>query len=290
MTSGLFAPGLYVAATPIGHLADISERVRLALEHCDQLYAEDTRRAQQLLAGLQISRPRSSIHSLHSHNEAAVKQAVIAAIREGQSVTLISDAGTPAISDPGHEVVDAAWQAGLLVSPLPGASAVMAALSVCGFARWPISFWGFIPAKPAARKAWLEKIKAHGGLAVLFEAPHRAQDSLAACAEIFGLQTEMLYARELTKAHETLFRGPIANVQSQIQSLAEKDPGSIKGEMAWVVDLGEKIEVAASEADLQKWAAALATEMPTASAAKCLAKMLNVSREQAYAALLKVIR
>jgi 16S rRNA (cytidine1402-2'-O)-methyltransferase len=290
MKSGLFAPGLYVAATPIGHLADISERVRLALAHCDQLYAEDTRRAQQLLAALQISRPKSSIYSLHSHNESAAKDKVLDAIRMGLSVVLISDAGTPAISDPGYEVVDAAWRAGHVVSPLPGASAVMAALSVCGFARWPMSFWGFIPAKPSARKAWLEKIKLHAGLAVLFEAPHRAQVSLADCAQIFGPQTPMLYARELTKSHETLLRGPIEDVQSQIQALTQKDPGAVKGEMAWVFDLGERVEVAANEADLQRWAAALAREMPTASAAKCLARMLGVGREQAYAALLKEIK
>ncbi len=290
MTSRLFAPGLYVAATPIGHLADVSERVRQALAHCDQLYAEDTRRAQQLLAALQISRPKSSIHSLHSHNEASAKARVLAAIASGLSVVLISDAGTPAISDPGHELVEAAWQQGHTVSPLPGASAVIAALSVCGFARWPMSFWGFIPAKPSARKTWLEKIKRHAGLAVLFEAPHRAQASLADCAQIFGPQTPMLYARELTKSHETLLRGPIENVQSQIQTRVEKDPGAAKGEMAWVFDLGESVEVAPQQADLQRWAAALAKEMPTASAAKCLARVLGVRREQAYAALLKEIK
>ncbi len=290
MTSALFAPGLYVAATPIGHLADISERARLALAYCDQLYAEDTRRAQQLLAALQISRPKTSIHSLHSHNEAGVKKKLVEAICKGQSVVLISDAGTPAISDPGYEVVDAVWRAGQAVSPLPGASAVIASLSVCGFARWPMSFWGFIPAKPSARKDWLEKIKRHAGLAVVFEAPHRAQASLADCGQIFGLHTPMLYAREITKSHETLFRGPIENVQAQIAALAEKDPGSAKGEMAWVFDLGERVEALQSQADLHKWAAALAKEMPAASAAKCLSRMLGVSREEAYAALLREIK
>lgn len=290
MTSPLFSPGLYVAATPIGHLADITERVRQALTHCDHLYAEDTRRAQQLLAALQISRPKASIHSLHSHNEAAIKETVVETIGKGQSIVLISDAGTPAISDPGYEVVAAAWQAGCAVTPLPGPSAVIAALSVCGFARWPMSFWGFVPSKPSARRDWLGKIKQQGGLAVLFEAPHRAQDSLADCGEIFGLQTRMLYAREITKSHETLFRGPIENVQAQIAALVEQDPGSAKGEMAWVFDLGDKTQAPKNEADLQKWAAALAKEMPASSAAKCLAKMLGVSREEAYAALVREIK
>jgi 16S rRNA (cytidine1402-2'-O)-methyltransferase len=290
MTSRLIAPALYVAATPIGHLADVTDRVRDALECCDLLYAEDTRRAQQLLAGLQISRSKSTIQSLHAHNEAAVTGHVLEALAKGLSVVLISDAGTPAISDPGHEVVNAAWQAGYTVSPLPGASAVMAAVSVSGFARWPVSFWGFIPAKPSARRTWLAKIKQHGGLAVVFEAPHRAQDSLNDCALAFGPQTPMLYARELTKSHETLLRGSIAIVQEQILALKEKDPGSVKGEMAWVFDLGDQPEHCADDAALQQWAAALATEMPASNAAKCLAKMLGVSREKAYAALLREIK
>ena len=290
MTSRLFAPGLYVAATPIGHLDDVTDRVRQALEDCDLLYAEDTRRALQLLAGLNISRPRSSIHSLHAHNEAAAAARVLQAVSNGQSVVLISDAGTPAVSDPGHVLVDAAWRAGIAVCPLPGASAVMAAISVSGFARWPMSFWGFIPAKPSARRAWLDEIKAHGGLAVLFEAPHRAGPSLAECAQAFGPDTPMLFCRELTKSHETLLRGSIAEVQLQIQALAEKDPGSAKGEMAWVFDLGDQAKACASEAELQRWAGALAREMPASNAAKCLAKMLGVSREQAYAALLRATK
>lgn len=290
MTSRLFPPGLYVAATPIGHLADITDRVRQALAHCDLLYAEDTRRAQQLLAGLQISRPRNTVHCLHQHNESAVSAQVLNAIANQQSVVLISDAGTPAISDPGSEVVEAAWQAGYLVSPLPGASAVMAALSVCGFARWPISFWGFSPAKALARKAWLEKISQHGGLAVLFESPHRALAALQDCAEVFGPQTAMVHARELTKSHETIFRGAIAEVQKKILALQEKDPGASKGELVWVFDLGDKPVASASDAQLQEWAAALAKEMPAASAAKCLAKMLGVSREAAYAAVLREIK
>jgi 16S rRNA (cytidine1402-2'-O)-methyltransferase len=290
MTSPLFAPGLYVAATPIGHLGDVTHRVCQALAHCDLLYAEDTRRAQQLLAGLQVSRAKSTLRSLHAHNERAEAAGILEEIAQGKSVLLISDAGTPAISDPGHGVVAAAWQAGLPVSPLPGASAVMAAVSVCGFARWPVSFWGFAPAKGQSRKTWLAKVKRHGGLAVLFEAPHRAQESLQDCADIFGPSTQMLYARELTKSHETLLRGSIGQVQEQISALKEKDPGSGKGEMAWVFDLEETTERSESEATLQQWAAALAKEMPASNAAKCLAKMLGVSRETAYAALLREIK
>ncbi|MFZ9480288.1 MAG: 16S rRNA (cytidine(1402)-2'-O)-methyltransferase, partial [Burkholderiaceae bacterium] len=127
-----FPAGLYVAATPIGHLDDVSQRVREALTCCDRIYAEDTRRTQTLLHALGISRDRSVLHALHEHNEYTVRDEVIAAIEHGASVLIVSDAGTPAISDPGVLVVDAAWTHGVPISPLPGPTAVITALSVCG--------------------------------------------------------------------------------------------------------------------------------------------------------------
>ena len=198
MSNISFPAGLYVAATPLGHLADITERVREALIHCDLIFAEDTRRTQTLLQALSIQRPRSSIASLHEHNESEVKDRVLEAVRQGQSVLLVSDAGTPAIADPGFQVVNAAWLAGCRVTPLPGPSAVITALSVSGFARWPMTFWGFAPAKQSARLEWLRKIQHVGGLAVIFETPHRAVDSMADCAAVFGQSTPMLFGRELT--------------------------------------------------------------------------------------------
>ena len=287
MSTTSFPPGLYVAATPLGHLGDITQRVRDGLAHCDWIYAEDTRRAQMLLSASGIGRNKNSIRALHDHNEAIVKDQVITAIAAGQSVLLISDAGTPAISDPGYAVVDAAWQAKISVCPLPGPSAVIAALSVCGFARWPMSFWGFTPVKSAARQAWLDNIRKAGGLAVIFEAPHRALDALADCATVFGPDTPMLFGRELTKQHETLIRGPIKEIQFKINAMREHDPGSAKGEMVWVFDLGDKPPTSASQDQLEAWAATLASEMPASSAAKCLVKMLGVSRDAAYQAVLK---
>lgn len=286
MSQHSFPPGLYVAATPLGHLGDITQRVREALSACSLVYAEDTRRAQMLISALGIARSKSSIRTLHDHNEAAIKEDVIAEIQAGQSILLISDAGTPAISDPGYAVVDAAWKAGLHVCPLPGPSAVITALSICGFARWPMSFWGFAPAKQAARQSWLQHIKTTGGLAVIFEAPHRAVESLADCREIFGADTQMLFGRELTKQHETLFRGTIDEVQAAIAKQRASDAGSVKGEMVWVFDFGSQPVVAPGAKQLQEWAAALAPEMPASNAAKCLVKMLGVPRDQAYEAVL----
>ncbi|MBU3724771.1 MAG: 16S rRNA (cytidine(1402)-2'-O)-methyltransferase [Burkholderiaceae bacterium] len=281
------APGLYVAATPLGHLADITDRVRQGLAQCDLLFAEDTRRAQSLLSALGIHRPKSSIRALHGHNEKEVIDDVLEALGQQQSVMLISDAGTPGISDPGSFLVNAAWQAGAHVTPLPGPSAVITALSVSGFVRWPMSFWGFAPAKPGPRRQWLASIHAARGIAVMFEAPHRAKDCLTDCAEIFGADTPMLFGREISKQHETLIRGSIHEVQTSIEALQQQDPGAAKGEMVWVFDLGDQPKVSMDVAQVGRWAELLIHEMSAATAAKCLMKMAGISRDEAYQAVLK---
>jgi len=290
MTPALFRPGLYVAATPIGHLADITERVRQGLTLCDQLYAEDTRRARMLLSGLGLHRAAKTIHALHEHNELEMADRVLAHLNDQQSVLLISDAGTPAISDPGARVVDAAWQAGFPVTPLPGPSALTAALSVSGFSRWPTVFWGFGPTKTKSRRQWLERIRQTGGLAVVFEAPHRAKAALEDCAAVFGPATPMLFGRELTKQFETLIRGTIKEVQEAVAQQKDLDAASAKGEMVWVFDLGDPVAIeptAANDQQLYAWARILADEMPAAQAAKCLSAMLGISRQTAYQAVLK---
>lgn len=287
MVSEEFPPALYVAATPIGHLSDITERVRRALAQCDVICSEDTRRAAALLSALGITRPRQTIHAVHQHNEAESAAHVADTIRSGKSVLLITDAGTPAISDPGHRVVDAVWAAGLRVSPLPGPSALTAAVSISGFARWPVSFWGFPPNKTSVRQQWLGNIREAGGLAVLYEAPHRAGESLADCAEIFGAQTPMLFAREMTKQFETVFRGSIREVMKHIADHLHEDPSSAKGEMVWVFDLGNADDrPGPREERLSEWAQALSGELPDSHAARLLVKMLKVSRDDAYGAML----
>lgn len=289
MAQGTFPAGLYVAATPLGHLSDITQRVKDALTDCDLIYAEDTRRTQALLAAFGISRQRSSLRSLHAHNEAALCDEIVAELAKGASVVVVTDAGTPAISDPGFLVVKAASSAGFKVSPLPGPSAITAALSVSGFARWPMSFWGFVPAKASARSAWLGEIKSAAGIAVMFEAPHRAAESLADCAAAFGADTPMVFCRELTKQHETIFHGSIQEVQRKIAQQQAQDPGASKGEMVWVFDLGEAKKAMPDHVDdalLDRYARTLAAEMPAAAAAKCLAKLLGIGRDAAYQAVL----
>jgi 16S rRNA (cytidine1402-2'-O)-methyltransferase len=152
-----------------------------------------------------------------------------------------------------------------------------------------MSFWGFAPAKASARIGWLSQIKAAGGLAVIFEAPHRATASLNDCADIFGAETPMLYCREMTKQHETIFRGSISEIQQSVAEHQANDPGAAKGEMVWVFDLGEALPITPADVDgelLDRYARVLAAEMPAAAAAKCLSRMLDVSRDAAYQAVL----
>jgi 16S rRNA (cytidine1402-2'-O)-methyltransferase len=286
MQRSSFPPGLYVAATPIGHLSDISERVRQALTECDLLYAEDTRRAQALLTALGLHRPKSSIRALHGHNEKAALHTALRELGAEKSIVLISDAGTPAISDPGSFLVRAAWESGMRVVALPGPSAVISALSISGFVRWPMSFWGFAPTKAGARRSWLSQILEVRGIAVIFEAPHRAASCLADCAAVFGPETPMLHAREMTKQFETLLRGTIAEVAVQLEALQQQDPGASKGELVWVFDLGDRPPQSQGEAPLKEWAKILCDEMTPARAAKCLMKLAHVSRELAYQAVL----
>ena len=286
MRQSSFAPGLYVAATPLGHLSDITERVRQALADCDFLYAEDTRRAQALLSALGIHRHRQSIRAMHGHNEKEVLEKLLDELGTSRSAILISDAGTPAISDPGSFLVQAAWQAGITVIPLPGPSAVITALSVSGFAGWPMSFWGFAPTKSGPRRQWLTEVLATRGIAVIFEAPHRSHECLKDCAEVFGSNTLMLHAREISKQHETLIRGTITEIRQRLDELQQEDPGSSKGEMVWVFQLGEKSRKSEGQAQAEQWARVLIQELPAASAAKCLMKIAGLSREEAYQAIL----
>lgn len=282
-----FPPGLYVAATPLGHLGDITDRVRAALEVCDLIFAEDTRHTLALIRGLGLHRAAASVRPLHQHNERDVIDQLLDALSRQRSVMLVSDAGTPAISDPGSLAVDAAWRAGFTVTPLPGPSAVVTALSICGFTRWPMSFWGFAPAKPSGRRTWLQLVARRAGLAVIFETPHRARDALADCEDVFGSDTPMMFGRELTKQYETVLRGSIREVREKIDRLQERDPASAKGEMVWVFDLGnmDADERTIDRTRLAHWAAVLGKEMPAATAARCLVKMLGISRDDAYAAV-----
>jgi 16S rRNA (cytidine1402-2'-O)-methyltransferase len=219
-------PGtLFVVATPIGNLEDITVRALRILREVAVIAAEDTRRTAQLLARHAIATPTTS---LHEHNEARKSGALVERLLRGDSVALVSDAGTPTVSDPGGGLIRAAIDAGIQVEPIPGASAVMAGLAASGMPTDSFAFLGFPPTRSKDRKHWFERVRAIRGTIVFFEAPHRIQSTLTEIAREFG-DCQVAVARELTKVHEEWVRGPIALVSQQVS-----DP---KGEFTIVLSI-----------------------------------------------------
>ena len=192
---------LYVVATPIGNLQDWSPRAREVLAAVDVIAAEDTRHSRPLLQHFGIATP---LLALHAHNENERVDELVQRMLQGESLALISDAGTPLVSDPGFPLVRAALLAGVRVSPIPGASAAMAALSVCGLPSDRFVFEGFLPAKSSARRARLQALKDESRTLIFFEAPHRLLESLQDMAQVMGGMREAALARELTKTFETV--------------------------------------------------------------------------------------
>lgn len=209
-------PGtLYVVATPIGNLEDVTLRALRILREVTVIAAEDTRRTARILQQYSIS---TRTTSLHEHNERSKTPMLIERLRAGESVALVSDAGTPVVSDPGAALVAAAHVAGIRVEPVPGPSAVVAALSVCGFPETEFSFLGFPPTRAKARKEWLSRLASERRTLIFYEAPHRIRQCLGDMLEIFG-DRELLVARELTKRHESLAVRPISH---HIERLSEE--------------------------------------------------------------------
>jgi 16S rRNA (cytidine1402-2'-O)-methyltransferase len=205
-------PGtLYLVATPIGNLEDITLRALRVLREVDFVAAEDTRRTRKLLSHHNIP---ARVISVHEHNERTRAPELVARLRGGQSVALVSDAGTPALSDPGMEVVRRAAEAGVPVVAIPGASAFLTALAASGLPAEPVTFVGFLPAAPAERQRTLERLRTLPHTLVLYEAPHRLIKALEAVREICG-DRRLVVARELTKVHEELFRGTVGEAIEQ---------------------------------------------------------------------------
>jgi 16S rRNA (cytidine1402-2'-O)-methyltransferase len=270
-------PGsLYVVATPIGNLRDVTLRALDILRTADVIRAEDTRVSATLLARYGITtRPRA----LHAHNEARESDAVVRDLAAGRSVALMTDAGTPAVSDPGARVVAAVVRAGHRVIPIPGASALAAAVSIAGLEAPRFAFIGFLP---PAQKARGELLALHADLPsalVLYEAPHRLGATLAELATALDSRRTVVIARELTKAFETIVRMPLADAASW----AAADVNAARGEFVVIVDA----PVAGAGAsgvtlDARRLLDALADELPPARAARVAAKLTNLPREVLY--------
>ena len=219
-------PGtLFIVATPIGNLEDISARALRILGEVSVIAAEDTRRTAHLLTRYAIPTPTTS---LHEHNEIRKAPALLARLNAGENIALVSDAGTPLISDPGEHLIKAAIAAGIRVEPIPGPSAIVAALAASGFQTHPFIFLGFPPTRPKDRKHWLSMLGAPVPTAIFFEAPHRIQRTLRDIGTTIG-DMPVSVARELTKIHGELVRGPISEVLL--------NPRLEIGELTVVIDL-----------------------------------------------------
>ena len=223
---------LFVVATPIGNLEDITARALRVLREVAVIAAEDTRRTSHLLTRYGIPTPTTS---LHEHNERSKTGALLARLLAGESVALVSDAGTPTVSDPGRYLIATAVQAGVKVEPIPGANAAVAAVSVSAMAGDAFTFLGFPPIRSKDRKEWMDRLVASGPVAVFYEAPHRIRQTLEEISRVVG-DVEVLVARELTKVHEELVRGPISTVLARVSSPL--------GEFTVVVNLGLEVKPA----------------------------------------------
>ena len=224
-------PGtLFVVATPIGNLEDITGRALRVLREASIIAAEDTRRTARLLARYAITTPTTS---LHEHNEAQKTGALVARLDRGENIALVSDAGTPTISDPGSGLIKAAIDAGIRVEPIPGPNAAIAALAVSGLPTETFSFLGFPPTRSKARSEWFLRARSLGGTIVFYEAPHRIRETLEQLRKEVG-DCEVAVCRELTKVHEQLVRGPITGVLTEL--------GTPLGEFTVVAYIGQSTE------------------------------------------------
>jgi 16S rRNA (cytidine1402-2'-O)-methyltransferase len=275
---------LEVVATPIGNLADLSTRARDVLAAADLIAAEDTRRTAQLLSAIGV---RSRLVSLHEHNEESRLEPLLQQLRDGKVIALVSDAGTPLLSDPGFALVRAAAAAGFEVRAVPGASAITAALSIAGLPTDRFVFEGFLPARTGERRALLARLATEARTLVLFEAPHRIAATLADLAQCFGAGRAAVVTRELTKMHESVYRGTLA----QLCARAREDADFVRGEITLVI-AGASVEPA-SGGDTELLARALQAllkELPPARAAAIAAQICGVRRNDAYELALRLQR
>jgi 16S rRNA (cytidine1402-2'-O)-methyltransferase len=258
----------------------LSPRARSALEQATVVAAEDTRHTGTLLAACGISRP---LLSLHDYNESQRCDALVRRMQQGEVVALVSDAGTPLLSDPGFQLVRAAIAAGLTVRAVPGPSALTAALSIAGLATNRFVFEGFLPATAAARRRALTALVVETRTLVFFEAPHRIAETLRDLVEIFGGERHAVVARELTKTFETVYRGSCAS----LAALAAGDDNFSRGEIVLLVDGAETRESEGDQALLLRALPLLLAELPPARAAALASKLSGVPRATAYAMAIK---
>lgn len=269
------APGiLHVVATPIGNLGDFSPRAVETLKSVAAICAEDTRRTRPLLQQFGIDTP---LIALHEHNEDEIASRLVARLRIGESLALVSDAGTPLVSDPGYRLVRAAREAGIRISPVPGAAALIAALSVAGLPSDRFVFEGFLPAKAGARRERLQALAGESRTLIFYEASHRIVEFLDDAASAFGAERPAVVARELTKLFETVLDGPLGEIRSRI----EQDPNQQKGEFVVLVE-GAGQDADARLVEGQRVYRTLSAHLPPSTAAKLAAELTGAPRKALY--------
>jgi 16S rRNA (cytidine1402-2'-O)-methyltransferase len=271
---------LRVVATPIGNLSDLSTRARQTLEEADLIAAEDTRHTLGLLQSIGVSKP---MVSLHAHNEAQRVPELLARLDAGEVIALVSDAGTPLLSDPGFQLVSEAAKAGFEVSVIPGPSAITAALAVAGLPTSRFCFEGFLPARSRERRTELAKLAHEVRTLVFFEAPHRVLETLRDLATELGGSRPAVVTRELTKSHETIYRGTLA----ELVDTAVSDANFQRGEITLVVRGATEVASGVDLLLLRRAVDLLAKELPPSRAAAIAAQLTGATRSEAYALVMR---
>lgn len=276
---------LYVVATPIGNLGDISHRALDTLRNVSVVAAEDTRMTKSLLAHFGIG---AKLIAVHEHNERHAADGIVKLLSEGQSVALVTDAGTPAVSDPGAQVVAAVRAAGFLVIPIPGASALVAAISASGEGEHGFLFHGFLPVKEGDRRRQLESLKESPYAIVLYESPHRVIDSVTTIAAVMGDSRELVICRELTKKFETIVRLKLSEAVAWLES----DDNNQRGEFVLVLSnpsVGAALEPEIAQTQvLERTLSILLTELPLKQAVGLAVKLTGEKKNRIYAMALSL--
>ena len=266
---------LFIVATPIGNLDDITFRAVQVLKSVDIVLAENTRHSKKLLLHLDISK---TIRAFHEHNEREKTKAIIGEIRSGKSIALISDAGTPLISDPGYFLVAQAKKEGLKVVPIPGPTALITALSASGLASDSFTFLGFLPSKQTARVKLLKSLVGRTETSIFYESPKRILATLTDMHLIYGDSREVCLAKELTKVFETIQTGSIPNLIDYLTI----DQNHQKGEFVILISATDKIDIAEAETQLNSLLPILCAELGASKAAKLASKITGIDKKQCY--------
>jgi len=274
-------PGvLYIVATPIGNLDDLSPRALLTLNEVSLIAAEDTRHSGKLLKHFGILTP---VSAFHEHNERSKAAELVALLGSGKSIALISDAGTPLVSDPGYRLVRAAHAAGIRVVPLPGPCAALAALSASGLPSDRFAFEGFPPVKSAARRAWYEALASEPRTLIVYESPHRIVESLHDMATVFGVAREAVFAREMTKQFEIIRYATLEELLDWVSA----DANQQRGEIVVLIHGATPVE-AERNTEAKRILRILTKELPVSQAAALAAEITGQKKNQLYGLALQI--